>query len=220
MEWIGEIPEHWEIIRLKHVVPRDRPVTYGIVQAGPHVPDGVPYIKTSDMSGSELPVDGYQRTSEEIDNQYARSRVIPGDVVVAIRATVGKALVVPEYLPVANLTQGTARVAAGSMVRSGFLHAGLTGRHTQQRFEALAKGATFTEITLGMLRDLEIAVPPIDEQERIVNEIDRAVQSLNETMRNINEAISLLREYRIAVISAAVTGKIKVRDKVNAALHW
>jgi len=216
VEWIGEIPEHWEVVRLKHLVPRIRPVTYGIVQAGPNVPDGVPYIKTSDMSGSELPEDGYQRTSKEIDRQYARSRVVPGDIVVAIRATVGKALVVPGGLPLANLTQGTARVSPGPRVTSGFLQAGLAGSHTQQRFEALAKGATFTEITLGMLRELEFVLPPLAEQKRILDRLREHNLHVSDLAANTREAITLLREYRTALISSAVTGKVDAREMVLA----
>ncbi|MCG5499135.1 restriction endonuclease subunit S, partial [Ectothiorhodospira variabilis] len=67
VEWLGEVPAHWEIKQLKHVVNPATSITYGIVQAGPDYEGGVPYIKTSDMSGDELPLHGYSKTSPEID---------------------------------------------------------------------------------------------------------------------------------------------------------
>ena len=44
VEWLGEVPEHWEVMQLKHVIAKNTVITYGIVQAGPHVEDGIPYI--------------------------------------------------------------------------------------------------------------------------------------------------------------------------------
>jgi type I restriction enzyme, S subunit len=214
VEWIGEIPLHWEVARLKHLTPPDRPITYGIVQAGPHVPNGIPYIRTSDMASDALPVDGYQRTSKEIDAQYARSRVRSGDIVVAIRATVGKSLLVPEGLPQANLTQGTARVAAGPRVLPAFVQLGLSSGQTQQRFNALAKGATFREITLRMLRELEFCVPPLQEQRAIVEHLERETGQLTRLRWSVRRGIELLQEYRTAMISASVTGAIGERQRV------
>ena len=49
VEWLGQIPKHWEALALKRVVDAKRPVTYGIVQCGPDYPDGVPYIRPIDM---------------------------------------------------------------------------------------------------------------------------------------------------------------------------
>jgi type I restriction enzyme S subunit len=45
VEWLGEIPAHWAVKRLKHLTPSERPIMYGIVLPGPHVEDGVPIVK-------------------------------------------------------------------------------------------------------------------------------------------------------------------------------
>jgi type I restriction enzyme S subunit len=65
------------------------------------------------MKGDELPVDGYPRTSPEIEKSYVCSRLERGDLVIAIRATVGNCLPVPDELIGANLTQGTAKISPG-----------------------------------------------------------------------------------------------------------
>jgi type I restriction enzyme S subunit len=70
VEWLGEIPAHWEVRELRQLKREGTSITYGIVQAGPDVEDGVPYIRTSDMAGDVLPTTGYQRTSREIDAVY------------------------------------------------------------------------------------------------------------------------------------------------------
>ena len=122
IEWLGEIPAHWEMSALRWVRRAGTSITYGIVQAGPDVEGGIPYIRVSDMSGSELPRTGYRRTSREIDRAYRRSKVSAGDLVVAIRAGVGKTLRVPSFLDGANLTQGTAKVAVRPDVECDFVY--------------------------------------------------------------------------------------------------
>ena len=82
VEWLGEVPEHWEVLELKRLNMEGSSITYGIVQAGPHQENGVPYIRTSDMSGDRLLLETCQRTSPEIDEAYARSKVSEGDLVI------------------------------------------------------------------------------------------------------------------------------------------
>ncbi len=62
---IGPIPEQWNCQRLCNLIAFGTSITYGIVQAGPHVQNGIPYIKTGDMSGNRLPIEGLSRTSTQ-----------------------------------------------------------------------------------------------------------------------------------------------------------
>jgi len=214
VEWLGEVPEHWDVMQLKHVIAPDTVITYGIVQAGPHVDDGIPYIKTSDMSGEKLPSDGYARTSSEIDKSYSRSKVRSGDIVVAIRATVGKCLPVPPELEGANLTQGTAKVSPGPLVDRIYLLHALNASASQFYFDFMAKGATFREITLDALRRTPITLPPIEDQNQIILFLDRELRCFDSLQEEAQRAIDLLKERRVALISAAVAGKIDVREKI------
>ena len=212
VEWLGGVPAHWGVTQLKYIVSSNSTITYGIVQAGPEYEGGVSYIKTSDMAGSSLPLSGYSKTSPEIDASYARSKVSGGDVVVAIRATVGTCHIVPEEIAGANLTQGTAKVSPGCGVYSEFMLYALKSVSSQEYFEALSKGATFKEITLDALRRMPLAIPSLDEQSLIVNRLRYGVDRLEALMVEAVRGIELLRERRSALISAAVTGKIDVRD--------
>ena len=201
------IPEHWALKPLKALVRSGTTITYGIVQAGPDVPDGIPYIRTSDMSGDVLREAGYLRTSPEIAAAYARSTVRAGDLVIAIRATVGKTLPVPPKLDGANLTQGTARIAPGPEVAASYL---------LQGFDAVSKGATFKEITLDMLRKFRVPVPPLPEQAAIAAHLDTRLARLDTLRARGAEMIERLREHRAALITAAVTGGVRVAERVAA----
>jgi type I restriction enzyme S subunit len=211
IEWIPKVPVHWAVKQLKHVVDPNSSVTYGIVQAGPEHPGGIPYIKTSDMAGDALPANGYSLTSPEIESAFSRSRVRPGDLVISIRASIGKCLPVPDTLPLANLTQGTAKISPGSSTDKNYLLAYLQSRAAQTYFDTVAKGATFKEITLDALRRTPVLAPPLAEQIRIAEHIDRVTRKLDAIMSCTEQSIALLRERRAALITAAVTGQIDVR---------
>ena len=163
------------------------------------------------MAGDELPLDGYPKTSPEIDASYARSKVSVGDLVIAIRATVGKCLPVPKELDGANLTQGTARIAPGPETDPGYLLAFINGNGAQTYFDRMAKGATFREITLEVLRKTPILVPPLDEQCQIALWVTQQSDQFLELIREAEHSQVLLKERRSALISAAVTGQIDVR---------
>jgi type I restriction enzyme S subunit len=212
IEWLGDVPAHWDIVEIRKLAKPGTTITYGIVQAGPDIEGGIPYIRTSDMSGASLAPTGYMRTTPEIDASYARSRVEEGDLVVAIRASLGKALLVPAYLEGANLTQGTAKISPGTRLTSRFLLWVFNGDYNQISIRLEAKGTTFLEITLDSLRRLPFAIPPLHEQVAIADHIEVRTCDLDALMESAERAVVLLQERRTALISAAVTGQIDVRS--------
>lgn len=139
-------------------------ISYGIVQAGPHVPNGMPYIKSTDLN-SELCLDNLARTSEAIAQKYRRSEVVPGDIVFSLRGNIGVAQILPESIPVANLTQGTARIRTKGPPEFYF-HA-LRSPSVNSRIQAVGKGSTFQEISLEALRNIRLFHPKPPEQHRI-----------------------------------------------------
>lgn len=141
-------------------------ISYGIVQAGPHVPNGMPYIKSTDLN-SMLRLDKLERTSEVIAKKYQRSEVVPGDLVFSLRGNIGVSQIVPEEIPVANLTQGTARIRTKGPSMF-FLHA-LRSQPVHSRVLAVSKGSTFQEISLEHLRQIRLYHPEEDEQQRIAS---------------------------------------------------
>ncbi len=151
-------------VELSEVVRKGTIVTYGIVQAGEEFAGGVPYIRTGDIVAGEIRQDELRHTDPAIAAKFRRSRVSAGDIVMSIRATVGTTAIVPKELDGANLTQGTARIAPGESVSAEFLLAFLRLSTTQEWISRQVKGATFREITLSRLRELPVAVPPLEVQ--------------------------------------------------------
>jgi type I restriction enzyme S subunit len=198
----------WPEVRLEEACDPVRPITYGIVQAGHHVPDGVPYIRVSDMAKSELTLAGMLRTAPHIAESYRRSAVREGDIVFAIRATVGKMRFVPKDLDGANLTQGTARIAPSERAIAPYLFWVLQTQSVVDSIDSVTKGSTFREITLGKLRTIPIPLPPLSEQLRIVNELD-AVKAQIDALKQLQaETAAELAALLPSVLDKAFKGEL------------
>ena len=212
VEWLGEIPAHWEVKRLWHLTPRDRKIMYGIVLPGPNVDVGVPIVKGGDVA-TRLKQDALSRTSFEIESRYVRSRLRGGDLVYAIRGSIGEVEVVPDELEGANLTQDAARVAYTKATHGHWLLYALRSKGVFGQLEAGALGATIKGINIRDLKRARIPVPPRSEQPEIASFLTAEARKFEGLSSMMRSAINHLKEYRTALISAAVTGKIDVRKE-------
>jgi type I restriction enzyme S subunit len=213
VEWLGEVPAHWEVKRISHLTPSDRRIMYGIVLPGPNVEDGVPIVKGGDVSPDRLHLDRLSRTAREIECGYVRSRLRGGDIVYAIRGSIGEVAIVPDELEGANLTQDAARISYTTATHGGWLLFALKSTTVFAQLEAGALGATIKGINIRDLKRASLAVPPPDEQCAIAAFVDGETEKLDALVANVRYAIARLQELRTALISAAVTGKIDVREE-------
>ncbi len=203
------------LVPLQHLTDPRRPIVYGIVQAGEEVPDGVPYIKTGDLVGLD-PLT-LSRTSTEIDRAYRRARVRPGDLVIAMRASIGLAVKVPSSLPTANLTQGTARIAPREGVDVDWLFHVLRTVTVQDQCHARAVGSTYRTLNIWDLRRIGIPTPPADRMTALGAEVERLSEAAERQTRLLRRKKGLLFERRSAVLTAAVTGQLDVLTARGAA---
>jgi type I restriction enzyme S subunit len=211
IEWLGKVPEHWLITRLKRVVEEGESISYGIVQPGDPQDDGVPFVQTTNMSSGTFELDALQRTTAQVANAYPRSQLHGGEVILGIRASIGAAYVVPERLIGANLSRGVARIACSSQISSTYLVCVFRSCLASHYWQLSKQGSTFNEVSIDTVREITLALPPVEEQSAIVAFLDRETLKLNDLTAEATRAIDLLQERRTALISAAVTGKIDVR---------
>nr|WP_294972106.1 restriction endonuclease subunit S [uncultured Pseudomonas sp.] len=171
-------PKGWEVRPLIELIDPDRPITYGILMPGDDIEGGVPYIRVVDMKDGVVLVDQVRRTTIEIAQQYKRSSLRAGDVLMSIRGHVGRLAVVPKELEGANITQDTARLATNSNCSSLYLYACLENRKMQQEMQRFVKGAAVKGINLSDVKQLRIPVPPIELQKKIERKIELMTTAL------------------------------------------
>ena len=209
--WLGEIPTHWSVLRLYRLTPSDRSIMYGIVLPGPNVENGVPIVKGGDVSPERLRLDTLNRTHPDIEAGYVRSRLKGGDLVYAIRGSIGDVAIVPDELEGANLTQDAARVAYTEATHGKWLLYTMESAPTFGQLDAGALGATIRGINIRELKRVVVPLPPPLEQASIAAFLDCETAKIDALLSKVHAAIDRLKELRTALISAAVTGKFDVR---------
>jgi type I restriction enzyme S subunit len=215
VEWLGEVPEHWEVTRLRYLLRN--------IKAGPFGS-----ALTKDIYGSE----GYRVYGQEqvisgdfgigdyyIDRQtfvaLSQYETIPGDVLISCVGTFGKVAIVPPHAEPGIINPRLIRLRGSNSIEPRYLAEVLRSEIVFEQFSSLSRGGTMDVINIGTLNDVWLCVPPTVEQHYILDFLSAELAKLNGLMREAETAVSLLQERRSALISAAVTGKIDVRGFVS-----
>jgi type I restriction enzyme S subunit len=199
------VPSDWLLSTLAEITKEK--ISYGIVQAGPNIDNGIPYIKSSNVRGG-IDISTLQKTSNEIHYKYRRSAVHPGDIVFSLRGNIGICAIVPESLPEANLTQGTARISVNKENSNLYTFYQITSPPILKRINALSKGSTFKEISLEELRKVKIPVPPLFEQQKIATTLGTWDKAIRTTERLIDNS----KQQKKALMQQLLTGKKRLLD--------
>jgi type I restriction enzyme S subunit len=212
VEWLGEVPEHWEVKPLKLLVEPGSAITYGIVQPGEPLEQGVPFVQTTNMTSGDFSLESLQRTSPEIAAQYGRTEIQGGEVLLGIRASIGAAYVAPPSLKGANISRGVARILCKSGLLSNYLVDFLTSYASSSYWDYSKQGSTFNEVSIATVKELLVSVPPVEEQVKISLWLVNRTAHIDTILRKSEGSIELLKERRSALITAAVTGQIDLRE--------
>ena len=208
--WMGEVPAHWEVRRLRHLI--EGKLTYGANAAAEYTDPTWPrYLRITDFSkNGGLRKDTFRSLPPEMAKDYL---VKPGDVLLARSgATVGKAFLVAEEAGIA--------CHAGYLIRArpnrSLLHPAFFFAFTQSTSFAGWKDETFIIATIQNIgadkyADLRVPIPPFPEQTAIVRFLDHAERRIRRHIRAKQKLIALLEEQKQAIIHQAVTGQIDVR---------
>jgi type I restriction enzyme, S subunit len=211
VEWLGEVPAHWAVSALK----RDACIQGGYAfKSDDFGEEGEPVVRIGDINlNGGVGVVGCKRVSKSVASPLGMFVVAPGSIVMAMTgATIGKAGTIPEgETALLNQRVGAFRLASDRLAY-GFLWFALRSEGYLEHVRLTADGGAQPNISdTGMLA-YELALPPVEEQVQIVEYLERMLPSLDKLIERCGIAVELLQERRTALISAAVTGKIDVRD--------
>ncbi len=164
---VGVIPSDWEVKRLEEIVDPKRKISYGIVQTGETVKDGIMCIRVIDLVDGQIDRSKLITTSKEISESYKRTILVEGDIILALRGKVGESVYIDHSLKGCNLTRGLALISRSECVFGKYIAQALNAPMMKTEFAKKASGSALQEISISALRGVEILLPPIAEQERI-----------------------------------------------------
>jgi type I restriction enzyme S subunit len=211
VEWLGEIPAHWEVKRIK----------WAAQMVSGHTPDkkidsywqggDIPWVSLADTAQLRevdyIATTAVMTTSDGI--AHSSAHILPAGTVVFSRdATIGLCAITRGGMAVSQHFIGW---VCGSHLQPEYLLFVL--RSMTQELERLTMGATVRTIGMPDVKSLVTPIPPFAEQEEIVREVLRRRERIDALILKVRDVIARLKELRTALISAAVTGKIDVRKE-------
>ncbi|EPG9047227.1 restriction endonuclease subunit S [Klebsiella aerogenes] len=221
VEWLGEVPEHWTISTLKHhakFIDGDRGSEYP--NDNDLVDDGVVFLSSKNISNWEINIDDANYISREKFNRLNRGKTINGDVIVKVRGSTGRIGELAIF-ETERLNKSTAFINAQMMIirlknsfNNRFLCNVAQGHYWMEQLNVGAYGTAQQQLNNAIFSGMIMVVPPIDEQLTINKFLELEIKRFDGLIKNTSNMIQLIQERRTALISAAVTGKIDVRDWV------
>ena len=213
VEWLGEIPAHWEVNRVKWVARMESGHTPD-KKVDAYWDDGIiPWVSLNDTSRlkNQDYISDTEYCTNELGLKNSSARLLPPRSVVFSRdATIGLCAITERSMAVSQ--HFIAWICSEGVVPEFLLR---VFDAMQGELERLTMGATLRTIGMPEVKTLTTPIPPVDEQEIIVNHIQQGCLHLDLLVATIRQAIHHLTEYRTALISAAVTGKIDVREEAS-----
>lgn len=209
---VDMFPKGWALATMRDVVIPDRPITYGILKPGPELSEGVPYVRVADFPGEKLNLASIRKTSPEVDEDFKRSRLRPGDLLLSIRGTVGRLVVIPDELAGANITQDSARLSVQSAVNRDYVLWYLRSSMAQDRMKGSTKGVAVRGINIGDVRALQLPLPSREEQDEIVRRVESIFAYADRLESRYTGARSQVEKLTPATLAKAFRGELVQQD--------
>lgn len=210
IEWLGDIPEHWEVRKLKYCI--NGRLKYGANEPGGDLQKDDPrYIRITDFDKSgKLRDDTFCSLKTELAIPYLLKE---GDLLFARSGgTVGKTFQFKDYKGQACYAGYLIKAEPNpEIISSDFLFQYTNSGVYEQWKNFIFNKATIENIGADKYSLLPVITPPNEEQNQIVEFIKNETQKIDKTISTIEKEITLVEEYKTALIAEAVTGKIDVR---------
>ncbi|HIF9106263.1 TPA: restriction endonuclease subunit S [Photobacterium damselae] len=215
IEWIGQVPKHWEKCRVKQVS--------SFITSGPRgwsdfISDNgnAIFLQSGDLNNElGLNLAKAKKVSPPGGAEGQRTQLQLDDVVVCITgANTGRVALVKELDSTVYINQHLSLIRPiGEKVRSKYL-AYFLSSEAGSRYYALEQYGLKEGLSLKNVAETPLMLPPVSEQTSIEKYLDKALATLFSLLTSVEESIHLLKERRTSLISEAVTGKIDVREAV------
>lgn len=212
VEWIGDVPKHWEVMPIKYIADTNSGATPKNIKGRQNERSDIKWVRTTDLSDI---CDYVYDSSEYLSREEMKSASCPwlpkNTVVVAMyggSGTIGKAGILGCD---STINQALCSLETKKLEDYRYLYYNIKSLRPYW-MKLAASSRKDPNISQEIIRNMDVPVPGIDEQTKIVQYLDRKCTTINTSISNAQHQIELLQEYKQSLITEVVTGKRKVTD--------
>lgn len=187
-------PMGWQVKKLGEVVADDCPLSYGIVQPGDHVPNGVPVVRPVDLISNFVYKKNLKCTSQEIANSYKRTILKGDELLMCVRGTTGVVAMATPELKGGNTTRGITPMSFDSNISKWFVFYLLKTSSMQQLIASLTYGIALKQINMKDVRNLPVILPPLSLQQSFAAKVSAIEAQKQAITQSIKETEALLAQ--------------------------
>ena len=215
-EWLGDIPAHWEIWKLKYVVSK---IGSGVTPRGgaeSYQSEGIPLLRSQNIHFDGLRMDDVVFVDAEMHESMENSKVQDGDVLLNITgASIGRCFYIENMNGEVNVNQHVCIVRPSSQIQTKFLYFTLRSNIGQTQIDLSQSGSGREGLNFEALGNFSMPVPSVNEQIAITEYLEATGQRSHLLLSEVRNSIDRLKERRAALITAAVTGQIPLNEMQN-----
>ena len=222
VEWLGEVPEHWEVKRLRNLTTH---VTSGSRGWSDFAADDGPlFLRIGNLTRDSLELDlqGVVRLNlpSSVVGETARTRVMPDDILLSITAYIGSVAVVPHDLGEAYVSQHVAccRLTLGA-ANPRWIGYVLLSPVGQTHGSLCMYGGTKQGLSLDDVGNYVVVLPPRGEQDRAVDRIEDQIATVDSLLGSTRRKVDLVREHHTRLVADVVTGNLDVHEAAARLPH-
>lgn len=207
----SEFKSSWHLFPLEQLVQPERGIPYGIVQTGDPQKNGIPTIRCGDVKALSVDMSQLKLVHTDIEEKYARTRLVGGEVILAIRGTVGNAAVITrEMVGITglNISREVAMIPVRDTLNPHYIAYLLQSPGGYRCLAEKTRGVAQRGINLADVKRLVTPVPPIEEQNEIVRRVRELFSGADVTEQQVNQALERVNNLTQSILAKAFRGEL------------
>lgn len=213
VEWIGEIPEHWQKTRIDFISRVKARLGWKGLKAEEYVEKGYGFLSTPNLKYREIDFKNINYITEERYLESPEIMLEIGDVLLAKDgSTLGIVNVVRDLPIQSTVNSSIAVLRPTKKINSVYFYYYLKSTYIQDVINQIKDGMGVPHLFQADIKKFKVLLPPLTEQQSIAKFLDEETLKIEKLIVNVKSQIDKLKEYRQALIYEAVTGKIDVRE--------
>ena len=191
------------------VAADDCSLSYGIVQPGNDVEDGLPVVRPVDLTRDVITLDGLKRIDPQLALGYQRTRLQGGELLLCVRGTTGTVSVAAPELEGANVTRGIVPIRfKPERVISPFGYHLMKSAAVQSQIRENTYGTALMQINIGDLRNIKVKIPPLSQQNEIAKRLDTLREEAAHIQSLYTRKLAALDQLKQSLLQRAFSGQL------------